>query len=175
MDTKDRSENNALLQQSDSWDGSWSTSVVEVQAPINGDWQLPIWIPGPILDSLPVIENHRNLTMRASSRFDEAAFDESIYLAEFVERRFVPEYVSTKRAAGRAHFQAILKHILTPERVVRAFGVNAEKVERQAQGNSRMAVYGFSSFERRKRGKYPASDRGRAKSWILDSNRYTHP
>src|SRR5580704_1646885 len=127
MDTKDRSENNALLQQSDSWDGSWGTSVVEVQAPVNGDWQLPIWIPGQILDSFPVIENHRNLTMRASSRFDEAAFDESIYLAEFVERRFVSEYVSTKRAAGRAHFQAILKHILTPERVVRAFGVNAGK------------------------------------------------
>ncbi len=127
MDTKDRSENNALLQQSDSWDGSWSTSVVEVQEPVNGDWQLPVWMPAPMVDSLPVSENHRNLTMRGSSRFDETALDESIYLAEFVERKFVPDYVSTKRAAGRAHFQAILKHILTPERVARAFGVNSGK------------------------------------------------
>jgi integrase len=127
MDTKDRSEINALLQQSDSWDGSWSTSVVEVQEPVNGDWQLPVWMPAPMVDSLPVSENHRNLTMRGCSRFDETALDESIYLAEFVERKFVPDYVSTKRAAGRAHFQAILKHILTPERVARAFGVNSGK------------------------------------------------
>jgi integrase len=127
MDTKDRSENNALLQQSDSWDGSWSTALVEVQAPINADWQAPIWIPGPMLDGLPVIEDYRTLTMRDSSRLDEAPLGESTYLAAFVECRFVPEYVSTKRAAGRAHFQAILKHILTPERVARAFGVNTGK------------------------------------------------
>ncbi len=127
MDTKDRSENKALFQQSDSWDGSWSTALVEVQAPINADWQASIWIPGPMLDSLPVIEDYRTLTMLGSSRLDEAALDESIYLAAFVECRFVPEYVSTKRAAGRAHFQAILKHILTPERVARAFGVNTGK------------------------------------------------
>jgi integrase len=127
MDIEDRSENNALLQQSDSWDGSWSTPVVEVPGPIDRDWQIPIWIPGPILDSLPVTEDYRALTMRGSSRHDEMALDKSIDLVEFVERRFVPEYVSTKRAAGRAHFRAILKHILTPERVARAFRVNARQ------------------------------------------------
>ena len=42
-------------------------------------------------------------------------------LAEFVERVFIPKYVMTKRAAGRAHFQAILKHILTPESSAPAF------------------------------------------------------
>ena len=41
----------------------------------------------------------------------------SIALAEFVERRFIPEYAMQRRAAGRAHIIAILKHILTPERV----------------------------------------------------------
>jgi hypothetical protein len=47
-------------------------------------------------------------------------------LAEFVECRFAPEYVAVKRSAGRAHFQAILRHILTPEAVDRAFGVKAK-------------------------------------------------
>lgn len=42
--------------------------------------------------------------------------------ADFVERSFVPEFVVTKRYAGRSHFQAILKHVLRPERVARAFG-----------------------------------------------------
>jgi integrase len=57
---------------------------------------------------------------------DALAEPASISLAEFVERRFVAEYVAVKRSTGRAHFQAILKHILTPEAVDRAFGVNAE-------------------------------------------------
>ena len=42
--------------------------------------------------------------------------------ADFVEVSFIPEFVVTKRYAGRSHFQAILKHVLPPERVVRAFG-----------------------------------------------------
>jgi site-specific recombinase XerC len=127
MDSEDRFENNALRQQSDSWGGSWNTLAVEAHASIDEDWQIPDWIPGPILDSLPVIEDFRTLTMRGSSRHDDAALNKPIDLAEFVERRFVPEYVSTKRAAGRAHFQAILKHILTPERVARAFRANTRK------------------------------------------------
>jgi integrase len=42
-------------------------------------------------------------------------------LAEFVENAFVPEHVAKKTSAGRAYFQGILKHVLTPERVDRAF------------------------------------------------------
>jgi integrase len=42
----------------------------------------------------------------------------------FVEHRFVPEFVAMKRPAGRAYFQAILKHIITPEQVDRLFGIN---------------------------------------------------
>src|ERR1700757_3959742 len=61
MDREDRSENNTLLEPSDSWDGSWNTSAVEVQTPLNGQWQIPIWMPGPILDSLPAMESHRSL------------------------------------------------------------------------------------------------------------------
>ena len=42
-------------------------------------------------------------------------------VADFVERLFIPRYVMSKRTAGRAHFQGMLKHILSPERIVRAF------------------------------------------------------
>lgn len=44
-------------------------------------------------------------------------------LAEFIEKRFIPEYVLAKRRAGRAHFYSTLKHVLTPEAVEKAFGV----------------------------------------------------
>ncbi len=50
----------------------------------------------------------------------------SISVLEFVERKFVPEYVTHRRSAGRAHFQSILKHILTPEGVDRAFQIQFE-------------------------------------------------
>ena len=41
-------------------------------------------------------------------------------VADFVERVFIPRYVMAKKTAGRAHFQGILKHILSPERIARA-------------------------------------------------------
>jgi integrase len=45
----------------------------------------------------------------------------SLRVGDFVEQVFIPKYVLAKRTAGRAHFQAILKHILSPERTTRAF------------------------------------------------------
>lgn len=51
----------------------------------------------------------------------------SIGFAEFVESKFIPEYVMKKRTSGRSHFQAILKHILSPERAASAFGVDASQ------------------------------------------------
>jgi integrase len=53
----------------------------------------------------------------------------SITFSDFVEASFIPEFVATKRYAGRAHFQAILKHVLPPERVVRAFGPNRANIK----------------------------------------------
>jgi site-specific recombinase XerC len=51
----------------------------------------------------------------------------SITLAEFVKRKFVPECVIPRRLAGRSHFHFILRHVLTPEEVARAFGISAPK------------------------------------------------
>ncbi len=45
-------------------------------------------------------------------------------VAEFIERRFVPEYVASMRSAGHDYFQAMLKHVLGPEQVDRAFRVD---------------------------------------------------
>lgn len=44
-----------------------------------------------------------------------------ITIAEFVELKFLPGHVALKRASGRTHYQAILKHVLTPETVERVF------------------------------------------------------
>ena len=45
-------------------------------------------------------------------------------IADFVEKVFIPEHVAMKAASGRTHFQAILKHVLTPEEVDRVFHAN---------------------------------------------------
>lgn len=51
----------------------------------------------------------------------------STTFADFVEVSFIPEFVVNKRYAGRSHFQAILKHVLPPERVAQAFGAPPAK------------------------------------------------
>jgi len=48
-------------------------------------------------------------------------------VADFVRHRFIPEYVAIKRSAGRAHFYAILKHVLMPEEIDRIRGRDAGK------------------------------------------------
>jgi integrase len=50
-------------------------------------------------------------------------------LGDFVQSKFVPEYVQIRRSAGRTHFQAILKHVLAPEDVARAFADSSDKPE----------------------------------------------
>ena len=47
--------------------------------------------------------------------------DTEISLVTFIERRFIPDHVQLKSAAGRAHYHAILKHVLRPETVDRLF------------------------------------------------------
>src|SRR4051794_27097944 len=50
-----------------------------------------------------------------------------ITIADFVEKAFVPEHVCIKGLAGRTHYRAILKHVLTPEEVQRVFKLDTEK------------------------------------------------
>jgi len=55
---------------------------------------------------------------------DAEAQQSQITVAEFVETRFVPEFVSGKPLAGRAHYHSILKHVLTPEEVSRMIQID---------------------------------------------------
>lgn len=48
-----------------------------------------------------------------------------ITFSDFAKNWFIPEFVAAKRASGRAHFRAILKHVLPPETVDAAFGIAA--------------------------------------------------
>lgn len=45
-----------------------------------------------------------------------------VTVAQYVAAKFLPEHVAVKTISGRRHFQAILKHILTPKEVDRMFG-----------------------------------------------------
>jgi integrase len=57
----------------------------------------------------------------SQARAEKAAQHSSMTLAEFVEHKFVPEYVASKGFSGRMHYQSMLKHVLRPEEVDRVF------------------------------------------------------
>jgi integrase len=52
----------------------------------------------------------------------------SMSFSAFVETKFVPEHVQHKTLAGRTHYQAMLKHLISPEIVHRMF--NAEGISK---------------------------------------------
>jgi integrase len=45
-------------------------------------------------------------------------------LAEFIEKRFLPEFLAEKKFAWRAHYHSILRHILAPDDYQRIFRIN---------------------------------------------------
>ena len=113
MNTLRTGEKAKVLQQYDSRDQSSCGTVVEEDLPGNASPSRSFWLTASTLIGL----ENRETQIDGSS----------ISLAEFVERKFIPEYVATRRSAGRAHFRAILKHVLTPEEVSRAFAETREK------------------------------------------------
>ncbi|KAA6457991.1 hypothetical protein DYQ86_21765 [Acidobacteria bacterium AB60] len=46
-------------------------------------------------------------------------------VGRFIEEKFAPEHIYSKRYAGRSFYQAILKHVIQPEEVDRIFQKNA--------------------------------------------------
>jgi site-specific recombinase XerD len=87
------------------------------------------WITGvdrPMLRHLEVQAAFPTSELPCSVREGQSDYSE-MSLAEFVQHKFIPEFVATKKYAGRTHFRAILKYVLTPERVTRAFALNSEK------------------------------------------------
>ena len=48
-------------------------------------------------------------------------------LGFFVETKFIPEHVEHKTRSGQTHYQAMLKHLLTPELVNHLFDPGKEQ------------------------------------------------
>jgi integrase len=118
-----------LAAQPDSWEPSLGDAKLEVHSRTDSVPSWPYWIAPGFGDRLSDHEVQPALEMCGESRVDREAGPEhsSMSLAEFVQSKFVPEYVSTRRLAGRAHFQSILKYVLTPEQVARTFETNQER------------------------------------------------
>jgi integrase len=118
-----------FFQQFDPRDHYGSETAVEEASSGNASTSQSLWFAAAKLphkqDSESRLPPHTN---RLSSTDNEAREDvSSMSLAEFVRQKFIPEYVDIRRSAGRAHFRAILKHVLPPEQVPRELGRNPEK------------------------------------------------
>ena len=113
-----------VLPESPSSDRYASGIAVEVDSSRNADRSrsLPIARTGVI--RLPDSEEQWVCEVRlgSASKLGDLAFHSPKTILEFVEHKFIPEFVSIKRRASRSYFRAILKHVLHPEQVVRAFG-----------------------------------------------------
>jgi site-specific recombinase XerC len=72
-------------------------------------------------------QERRNFSERVQLVQNLPSGSPEMTVAEFIEHRFVPEHVASMRSAGHDYFQAMLKHILGPEQVDRAFGVDKDR------------------------------------------------
>lgn len=116
--------------------GAWKFRVNENLFNIRGfkehTWRDPVHI-GPAIgpDRLTKKQAQRvvweKLPVGPQPRPVPAASNSGMTIADFVEKAFVPEHVSIKGLAGRTHYRAILKHVLTPEEVQRVFHLDVEK------------------------------------------------
>lgn len=93
-----------------------------------------VWMMDPPLYPSRLQDQHLEISLKRNpSREEETSrSDAAISVADFVERVFIPGYVMAKTTAGRAHFQGILKHILSPERTAEAFRAAAKSRARLA-------------------------------------------
>jgi integrase len=73
-------------------------------------------------------DRDENPDCRADADADAAPIVEMSVL-EFVERKYIPEFVLIKRSAGRSYFRSMLKHVLSPEQIARVFGATFEDKE----------------------------------------------
>jgi hypothetical protein len=108
--------------------GSWKFRVNENLFNVRGfkehSWREPIHI-GPAIGPLRMTRKEAQRVvwekLPAGQSHNGAPQPHSMTIADFVEKMFVPEHVAIKGLAGRTHYRAILKHVLTPEEVQRVF------------------------------------------------------
>ncbi len=76
----------------------------------------------------------KNASTRIQRDMDERR--SQLTFADFVKERFVPEHVASKKKAGRMHYKAMLKHIITPNVVERIFQTNGARSTNNLQADS---------------------------------------
>ncbi len=114
--------------------GAWKFRVNENLFNVRGfrehSWREPVHI-GPAIGPERLTRKEAQRAVWARLPFGQAMRDMApsggMSIAEFVENSFVPEHVAIKGLAGRTHYRAILKHVLTPEEVQRVFKLETER------------------------------------------------
>ncbi len=70
------------------------------------------------------------MSVSAIRNYNPVIQDARMTLGFFVETKFIPEHVEHKTRSGQTHYQAILKHLLTPELVNHLFDPGKERKAR---------------------------------------------
>ena len=121
--------NSALYLEDGFWKLSWDSRSASPSAGVAAHGEVhapghPIWVGMATGPKGLSREEAQQIVWRmivSQARAEKAAEHSSMTLAEFVERKFVPEYVASKGYSARMHYQAMLKHVLRPEDVDRVF------------------------------------------------------
>lgn len=114
-----------------SWDGrAGNGSVAGMMSAGARTATHPIWVGTATGPKGLTLEEAQQVVWRmivARARAEKAAQHSSMTVTEFVEKKFVPEYVASRGYSGRMHYQSMLKHVLKPEEVDRVFRANPRR------------------------------------------------
>src|SRR5215469_10119630 len=104
---------------------------------MNAFSQLASSLACPLTDDTLTISEHGPSEQDARIRLERVVPSKNslMTVAEFIERKFVPEYVFGRGTRTRLYFQAILKYIVTPSRVAHAFGIESTSGKRAEDGS----------------------------------------
>jgi len=128
--------NGALYLEDGFWKLSWSDQSQSAEAseaasgPDLDAGHPPIWVglaTGPKGLSREEAQQIVWKMIVSQARAQKVAQHSSMTLGEFVEKKFVPEYVASKGFSGRMHYQSMLKHVLRPEEVDRVFAIEPKR------------------------------------------------
>jgi len=127
---------NLLLLESRSGRMLGGEGPVNVSVYEDGQLHQPLWIESAP-DPADLVENKTQWMPWNTllSQLQQSAMSQRsvMTVAEFVERKFVPEHVVLKEPSGRTHYQAMLRHVLMPEEVDRIFGVQRMKTGKRLE------------------------------------------
>ena len=121
-------------ERSERWDAGWEPVTIKTVTSTDMKESLPSCVGGSFLGKTSAADVSMSFEPGRHCRGvdSEDADGTAMSLGDFVEQKFVPEHVADKTPAGRAHFLGMLKHILTPDRVDRLFGVKPGHGKRNA-------------------------------------------